>query len=686
MSSLYGSQVPWPELLPPQSAQPRQSLFGGPSSDVLQPSSQPEPPRSSLFGGPISQDVPLEPISEADLMDEEPDQNEPDTIMREQPLAFQGDSDDESYEGNNRGRSRIRSKGPQESQHDPIYYVVDRGLDLPPGVERPNLFDGHATSWRNYNADEIGAYNAMVTHRTRDLAAHLYNAHVIRRRARDTARKNPGIVDKTPLRVNKRWAAWPVHAATVPRSNEMIQRRMDAPDIFQMEPDSRPSGELEECITAFILKTSKETFQARELDFVEIEDNPRNKMLDGDELMDDELEKKEEDEEGEPVDTRILRPTVLLDEDKSIRQLRPLARNVISQVDRLLYGLHCAMKGRKFEEDSGDEQWSDSDEEDYLTRESAKSRSRSRSRGRRSARQESQERDLSRRSNSARLSTGLETEDENLPDVSQTRAQSRGSSVGRDNNQHIKGRHKLRDWSEVMGLASMMGLPTPAVMRASKRCADLFGEDMEFRTMPEGRVKKRSKAGAREEYAYTESESEIDSAPPSPRPIPPPTPQPNRRQTTKPQLEPKSPAKIPKAKVVIPKPKPKPKIPKSNTRIPGQRRSKAHKSPAIVPPSVSSSPAPEERAEPVVELVAEPTAEHTEQAANQEPKAAKPGVGRGPHRKVDILCPVRTCTRHTKGFSRKWNLNQHLKKAHGIHVAPGNEASVEQDDPVIVLE
>lgn len=623
-------------------------------------------------------------------MDEEPDQNEPDTIMREQPLAFQGDSDDESYEGNNRGRSRIRSKGPQESQHDPIYYVVDRGLDLPPGVERPNLFDGHATSWRNYNADEIGAYSAMVTHRTRDLAAHLYNAHVIRRRARDTARKNPGIVDKTPLRVNKRWAAWPVHAATVPRSNEMIQRRMDAPDIFQMEPDSRPSGELEECITAFILKTSKETFQARELDFVEIEDNPRNKMLDGDELMDDELEKKEEDEEEEPVDTRILRPTVLLDEDKSIRQLRPLARNVISQVDRLLYGLHCAMKGRKFEEDSGDEQWSDSDEEDYLTRESAKSRSRSRSRGRRSARQESQERDLSRRSNSARISTGLETEDENLPDVSQTRAQSRGSSVGRDNNQHIKGRHKLRDWSEVMGLASMMGLPTPAVMRASKRCADLFGEDMEFRTMPEGRVKKRSKAGAREEYAYTESESEIDSAPPSPRPIPPPTPQPNRRQTTKPVLEPKSPAKISKAKAVIPKPKPKPKIPKSNTRIPGQRHSKAHKSPAIVPPSVSPSPAPEERAEPVaepvVEPVAEPTAEHTEQAANQEPKAAKPGVGRGPHRKVDILCPVRTCTRHTKGFSRKWNLNQHLKKAHGIHVAPGNEASVEQDDPVIVLE
>ncbi|KOS42229.1 hypothetical protein ACN38_g6893 [Penicillium nordicum] len=684
MSSLYGSQVPWPELLPPQSAQPHQSLFGGPSSDVVQPSSQPEPPRNSLFGGPINPDVPSEPLSEADPMDEEPDQNEFDTIMREQPLAFQSDSDDETYEDNTRGRSRIRSKLPQKSQRDPIQYVVDRGLDLPPGVERPNLFDGHATSWRNYNADEIGAYNAMVTHRTRDLAAHLYNAHVIRRRARDTARKNPGVIEKAPLRVNKRWAAWPVHAAAVPRFNEMIQREMDAPDIFQQEPDSRPSAELEECITAFILKTSKETFQARELNFEEIENKPGNKMLDGDELMDDELEKKEEDDEEEPVDTRILQPTVLIDEDKSIRLLRPLARNVISQVDRLLYGLHCAIKGRKFEEDSDDEQWSDSDEEDYLTRESRKSRSRSRSRGRRSARQESKERDLSRRSNSAHISTGvtgLEKEDENLPGVSQSRAQSR-DSIGHDNNQHTKGRLKLRDWSEVMGLASMMGLPTPAVMRASRRCADLFGEDMEFRIMPEGRVKKRSKTGAREEYAYTESDSEIDSAPPSPQPIPPPTPQPNRRQTTKPQPEPNSPAKVPKAKAMTPKPKPKPKIPKSNTRTPGQRRSKAHKSPAIVPPSASPSPAPEEPTEPV----AEPTAEDTEQAADQEPKTAKPGVGKGPHRKVDILCPVRTCTRHTNGFSRKWNLNQHLKKAHGIHVAPGNEASIEQDDRAIVLE
>ncbi|KAJ5866249.1 hypothetical protein N7534_000802 [Penicillium rubens] len=680
MSSLYGSQQ-WPELLPPQSAQPRPSLFGGPSSDGLQPSSQPEPPRSSLFGGPFEQDLPLEPFSE-DPMDEEPDQNENefDTLMREQPLAFPDDSDDESYQENNRGRSRTRSKRTQKPQHEPIYYVVDRGLDLPPGVERPNLFDGHATSWRNYNADDIGAYNAMITHRTRDLAAHLYNAHVIRRRARDTARKSHGVVDQAPLRVHKWWAAWPVHAATVPRPNELIQRTMDASDNFQMQPDPRPSAELEECITAFILKTSKETFQAREWTFEEIEDNSRNKMDGEDELMDDELEKKEEDEEEEeaPVDTRILRPTVLLDDDRSLRQLRPLARNVISQVDRLLYGLHCAMKGRKFEEDSGDEQWGDSDEEDYPVRENRQRGSRSRSRGRRSARQESRERELSRRSNSVRISTGLDTENESLPEVSQTRAQSRGSSASRDNSRHTKGRLRLRDWSEVMGLASMMGLPAPAVMRASKRCADLFGEDMEFRIMPEGRVRKKRKADAREEYVYTESESDNDSAPPSPQPSPVPIPQPSHRPEPIPELEPKPRVNMPKPKAKTPKSKEK--TPKSKARAPGRRRSK-YITPAIVPPSASPTPEPETPAEP-----AEPPAEDAEQAVDEEARTVKPGVGKGAHRKADILCPVRSCTRHTNGFSRKWNLNQHLKKAHGIHVAPGNEASIERDDPVIRIE
>ncbi|KAJ5142878.1 uncharacterized protein N7515_001665 [Penicillium bovifimosum] len=662
MSSFSVSQSQETQFLPPQSAQPRPSLFGGPSSDAtLQPSSQPEPPRSSLFGGISQHHGNLEPVSEADPMDEGLDEveDEVDMIMREQLLVPQDDSDDESYGPDNRGRSRRRSGQADSSQQEHVLYVVDRGLDLPPGAERPNLFDGHSVSWRRYNADEIGAYDAIMTKRSRDLAAHLYNAHVLRRRTRGIPRGKLEADPQAPPTVRKRWAAWPVHAAKVPRAGEILEERWNTSETLRMPPDPRPSAGLEECITAVMLKTSKERFQAREWNFEEINENSEQKLTDEDDLMEDELDKKE-DEDEEPVDTRFLEPIVQLDDDASLRQLRPLVRNVISQVDRLLYGLHCAMKGRKYEEeDSGGEQSSDSKDEEDDTRES-REQSRSRSRGRRQERGDTQERAMSLRSTSANTSTGPDTDDESLPGVSQSRARSRNSATGHDSSHSIKGRLKLRDWSEIMGLASMLGLPTAAVMRASKRCADLFGEDLEFRTLPEGRVRKKLKTGEQEEYVYTESEGESDwgSSSPSPQPTSFPTPVPPLipARTPRPELEPKTKGKKPK-----------------------QRRTKEKKTPAIVPASASPSPDPEAPVESAQGLT-----ENAEQVGDKEAKSVRPGVGKGPHRKVDIVCPVRSCVRHTDGFSRKWNLNQHLKKSHGIYVAPGNELA--EDNVVITIE
>ncbi|OCL06441.1 hypothetical protein AOQ84DRAFT_77075 [Glonium stellatum] len=44
----------------------------------------------------------------------------------------------------------------------------------------------------------------------------------------------------------------------------------------------------------------------------------------------------------------------------------------------------------------------------------------------------------------------------------------------------------LRDWSEVIGMASLTGWSDRVVDRAAKRCAALFGESMAFRTLHEG--------------------------------------------------------------------------------------------------------------------------------------------------------------------------------------------------------
>ncbi len=51
-----------------------------------------------------------------------------------------------------------------------------------------------------------------------------------------------------------------------------------------------------------------------------------------------------------------------------------------------------------------------------------------------------------------------------------------------------KGRARLRDWRNVLGAAALAGFPPQAVDRAARRCADLFGQSMELRTLTEGPV------------------------------------------------------------------------------------------------------------------------------------------------------------------------------------------------------
>ncbi|CAG7948563.1 unnamed protein product [Penicillium salamii] len=643
MSSFSESHVPGSDFLPPASAQVSKSLFGGPSSDVdPQPSSQPGQSRS-LFGGPSVQNDFLSPIPESDMMDEAQDEVEynHDLLMPERPLTSDFDSNDESRHASpHRGRRRSRRTHSSQTMHssppagrgrdtltvesEPIRYVVDRGLDLLPGTERPNLFQGSASSWRRYNADEIGACTAMMTERSRDLGAHLYNAHAIRRRIRDSVQNNTETNEKATFAVPRRWTVWPVPAAQVPRPDERLQSHMDETGSMRMAPDPRPSAPLEESITAVLLRASKNKYRAREWDYEDVKGDMDKRIHDKDDMMAEELEKKEY---GQTLNSTVLNPIIQADDDKSTKQLRPLARNVITQIDKLLYGLHCAMKGRKYEEESGAEHSSE-DEADQNPRK-RKDENRSESRGRKPARHGSPQKQRFR-SASAQVQ-GKDAEVERPTDASKTRDSSCDSMESLEGNHYIRGRLKLRDWSEVMGLASMMGLPSTAVMRASKRCADLFGEDMEFHTMSEGRMKKKRNDDDQWVYTYTESDSDDESVPASPQP--------------------KSRVKTKKA--------PQPRSEKATAKT---YKKKHAKTPAIVPPSASTSPVPE-----AAVVIREPP--------RKESKRTRPGLGKGEHRKSDLICPFESCPRHTKGFSRTWNLNQHLKIAHPSYLPSGNDRS-----------
>lgn len=648
MSSYSEQQPPSSsQFVPPQSAQPIRSLFGAPSSDAAPlSSSQPEPARRSIFGAPSQQDDAPESASGSGPGDWGPlevegdEVDDFDMIMRERPLQADYDDGSESYDDSETDdplpepvtgeevKLRRKSQSPVRPVAAPTTYVLDRGLDLPPGVERPNRWTGNATTYRRITAPDRGAFDGMVTARARDLAAHLYNTFVIRSQKKPSqsldslgAEENDG---PERLAVPKRWVAWPLSASRVPRPDETARRILDDPDTLRAPPELRPSAELEESIIAYMMKDAKETFRARDTADHDVTSGHPRKPEISDIATDD------EDKAGAGAinETSRIPPVFQADDDKTRRQLRPLARNVISQLSRVLTGLHHSTYGRSGDDDLNGEPVSDTD--DNVSRSPRKEGNRSRSRGRRRSRLRSRRESTSGgRSRSEHSSTGPETEEETMGDESQSRGRPRASRAHDDefdSSDQCRKRLVLRDWSEIMGLASMVGLPASAVMRASNRCAGLFGQDMTFRTFREGRIEKAARLpDSTYEYRYIESESAESEREP--------TPPPRRKRKARPGERSPSQGRRSRSRIT---PTPRPADP----------------SPADEAVVVSAAPGPGEST----------THENTSPPAQREP-AQRP-KGKGEHRKADLVCPLRLCPRHTKGFSRVWNLNLHMKRVH----------------------
>ncbi|KAJ5949157.1 hypothetical protein N7454_000741 [Penicillium verhagenii] len=577
MSSFPEDQPPSSQFLPPQSAQARGSLFGGPSNDADPPSTRSLRPRRSIFGGLSSQDVRLEPDLPSDPMvetisDEDEDEDELDMILQERPLeyydsdgesSYAESSDDEARNVTFAGSSLVPNKllpekvvpKPKEVRQEPTY-VVYRGIDLPPGQKRPNRWTGIPINYDRAIAEERGVYQSVMDSRAQDLAAHLYNVYVVRQQPKQQDESGELEESDEEKALRKRWVAWPIPASRVPRAGEYAHRKLDGPDTFQMPPDDRISGELEECIIATMMKTAKERFMARKWageedavsqegiapdpDAMEIdvegttankETNPQDDKKTNDEThvnsgtdanegtnvsgetsVNDEMnvnnetvdKKKSNTNDGESKEQSSqadkLRPIIQTDDDLSRRLLRPLSRTAISQLDQLLMGLHHSLRHRTKEVDDSDDSATDTD--DDVSRSRSKGRKNSQSRGRKRSRGQTQSGQSSRNVSNLRSSPYTENEHHDLdgyPEAADRSAQRKA---------RLLGRLPLRDWGEVMGLASMVGLPSNVVQRASKRCADLFEQDMTFRTFHEGRVMKVRVGPKTRDYDYVESDSE----------------------------------------------------------------------------------------------------------------------------------------------------------------------------------
>lgn len=650
MSSFPEDQPSSSQLLPPQSAQVRGSLFGGPSNDADPPSSRSLRPRRSIFGGfssqnvtPESEDQP-EPMSEI-IFDEE--DNNLNLTLQEKPLDDHYDSaSDSSYQESDDDEAKTPKKGttsgkpssspigqrrpsqpkPSEEVVQQTTYFLHRGIDLPPGQERPNRWTESQIKYQRTIEAERDVYETLMDSRAQDLAAHLYNTYVAHRQPKQKdSSGDPRVSEEEEKAFRKRWVAWPMPEIWVPRAGETALGEPHDPYEFQM-PDTRPSGELEECVIATMMKTARERFAAREWDEMSDDENmevseetntpdPDVMEVDTDTTND---EKKNEGHKHESDQRRRQMPISLEDDIASRQKLLPLSRTAISQLDQLLMGLHHSLRNRGRNVYDSDDSATDTDDDG--------SRSRSRSRSRRKGRKGSQSR-------GRKPGRGNRPSSKSSRDVSNLRSSPQPENTNHDIDETQESmdrsgalmlkmlqRFPLRDWSEVMGVASMVGLPANAVKRAAKRCADLLEQDMTFRTFHEGRIEKVGRLPDKTwDYDYVESETDDESDIES-----------GRLRKSRAQSRNSS---------------------RGVTRSPSRQPQPA---PAVVP-AVMPAPPP----------VSVSLPGSSNQKAAQKPMSAKqPGFGSSSRRQEVLLCPFPSCSRSKKGFSRTWNYNQHMKNRH----------------------
>ena len=362
---------------------------------------------------------------------------------------------------------------------------------------RPNRYHGPASTWRTWTAEDRAVVAELDSERARDLCIHLYNAHVLnasaknlnqksdRKRRRGTSESGE---EEHVFRPPKMWTAWPLPVGEVPR------------DVIGSDGrDCRPSKELEECLITATMRVARERWNARDwsgqVDFEQhgkVEDKPSQQDggIDSPSLT----REASEDENilprpmfsSQAFDSGFLssegdsdassgansdglagenaRPVTLADDDKADRLLIPSTRHVISNLDNLLMGLHRARQTYAMSSVTG---FNNS----TLTSSSGRSRT-----GRVRGRERSQRRP-------ALSESAAESEAKDPPVIKGTK------TMGSDHKELSTVRRErlaLRDWTEVLGMASLTGWDQEVVNRASGRCAKLFGENMLFRTFHEG--------------------------------------------------------------------------------------------------------------------------------------------------------------------------------------------------------
>ena len=352
---------------------------------------------------------------------------------------------------------------------------------------RPNRYYGPASTWRSWTKDDRDVAESLAEDRARDLSIHLYNAHALRLQARKlkatTSRKRRRGTSETDdnqadiFGVPKVWTAWPMPPHEVPRG--------------PFNPvDSRPSKELEECLISTTTRAARERWNSRDWQEEKIKqqastEEPSDQTTTTSSLLDFEestgfASQAFSDDESSPtisddasnndlygIDPSA-KPTILADDDKARHLLLPSTRHIISKLDHLLMALHRARHAYAEPVLAVDDDIKASSATDGEPQSSGSPQKR-------------------HQHSRAQRASSVSTVATDASIVSSTSGRKKGvwKEGSKRYNRKFKGL-ELRDWSDVLGMASLTGWDEDVVARASKKCAELFGENMLFRKFHEG--------------------------------------------------------------------------------------------------------------------------------------------------------------------------------------------------------
>ena len=378
-----------------------------------------------------------------------------DALSSKQPLQKSGSA---FLEGNHAAADDTACERAQEASGNGQEQALSTSTPLP---SRLNKYRGPASTWRNWTAPERELVASLDQLTAKDLSVHLYNIFKLKKkRSAKQGSQLPKLDEDdadmydadswVPPRV---WTAWPLGPEVAPREQEERKwvETIVFPPPYIVRPEL-PGDILRELLEAEVLRKARLKFAKRA--WADIDD-------DG----------------NEPTN---MKPVVMADDEQASKILRPTIHTILTRLDTLLMGLHRARNASLAFDDSGNESQSQ-----RRVRSISQSGSRKRKRVAPGT-------DAFTATASERALTVSETE---TSFASKTRSKLRGRtnqsmSFSRtpDNGQiyRRKSRLALRDWSDVLGVASMTGWDPAVVEKAAARCASLFEECIAFRTLKEG--------------------------------------------------------------------------------------------------------------------------------------------------------------------------------------------------------